>query len=133
MQKEENEDDNEIDDGKTEVSYEVFYDQEQIKNTFDNQVKDVFEDIKLERFDLFNSPDGLAGLRTKNKFIIEDYAPKPPKKKFDGKSKKSKSKDAQEESDLELEAMRIREEERKERERLMKVKKLKEEKDAHKL
>ena len=59
--------------------YEVFYDQDQIKNTFYNQQKDGFSDIKFERFDLFNQSDGLAGLKTHNKFIIEQYAPKERK------------------------------------------------------
>lgn len=38
----------------------------------------MFSDIKFERFDLFNQSDGLAGLKTKNKYIIEQFAPKEP-------------------------------------------------------
>lgn len=33
------------------VEYEIYYDQDQIKNTFKEQQKDVFQDIQEARFD----------------------------------------------------------------------------------
>ena len=117
-----------------EQEYEVFYDQDQIKNTFFNQQKDVFSDIRFERFDLFNQSDGLAGLKSKNKFMIEDFAPKLPKQEGEVRQKKKGGgPQLPDEDEMEREAARLREEEQKEKEKQEKIRQAAIEKNAHKL
>lgn len=115
-----------------EKEYEVFYNQDQIKNTFYNQQKDVFSDIRFERFDLFNQSDGLTGLKSKNKFTIEDFAPKLPRNEEDMRLKK-KAGPSFDEDAMEREAIRLREEELKEKAKQEKIRKAIIDKNAHKI
>jgi hypothetical protein len=116
------------------VEYEVYYDQEQIKSTFQEQCKDVFKELNDERIEVFNSNKGLKDLQAQNLFNIAQWAPKDAEAEGAGRENRKKGKrttfDA--DSDIEAELSKIREEQRLKREKEEKIKLNNEKHSAHK-
>lgn len=83
---------------------------------------------------MLNGSEGVVALKAATKFNIADFAPAAETKpKAIKKSNKKNATAAEDDSDLDEEVLRLREEERAEKERAAKLRKLKQEQNAHRL
>ena len=77
---------------QSDISYEVFYNQNQIRQAVQEQKKDVFNDIILQKREHLNSFLSLHDLKDKDLIDISQFAPVEPQQAGQNNSKNKKRK-----------------------------------------
>lgn len=68
--------DDENNDDLSDIEYEIYYDQTNIKRTLKEQRKDLFKELMNDRKFIYSKHKGIEQLKATTKYKIENYAPK---------------------------------------------------------